>query len=85
METSNASSFWRMQRRSSAVHKTNPRAKETAGKPRQTTLLVIEYNFEREGEIVVPAGAKAIGQLRQADRSPMPVIPAKAGIQPLLD
>jgi hypothetical protein len=46
---------------------------------------VIEYNFEREGEIVVPAGAKAIGQLRQADRSPMPVIPAKAGIQPLLD
>jgi hypothetical protein len=28
---------------------------------------------------------KAIGQLRQADRSPMPVIPAKAGIQPLLD
>jgi hypothetical protein len=32
-------------------------------------VAVIEYNFEREGEIVVPAGAKAIGQLRQADRS----------------
>ncbi len=30
---------------------------------------VIEYNYERNGEIVVPAGAKAIGRLQQADRS----------------
>jgi hypothetical protein len=52
---------------------------------KEPVVAVIEYNFERGGEIVVPAGAKAIGQLRQADRSPMPVIPAKAGIQLLLD
>ena len=32
-------------------------------------VAVIEYNFEREGEIVVLAGAKAIGQLRRADRA----------------
>jgi hypothetical protein len=36
---------------------------------KQPVVAVIEYNFEREGEIVVPAGAKAIGQLPQADRS----------------
>jgi hypothetical protein len=36
---------------------------------KEPIVAVIEYNFEREGEIVVPAGAKAIGQLRQADRS----------------
>jgi hypothetical protein len=36
---------------------------------KQPVVAVIEYNFEHEGEIVVPAGAKAIGQLRQADRS----------------
>jgi len=36
---------------------------------KEPVVAVIEYNFEREGEIVVPAGAKAIGQLRQADRS----------------
>ena len=35
---------------------------------KEPVVAVIEYNFEREGEIVVPAGAKAIGQLRQADR-----------------
>ena len=32
-------------------------------------VAAIEYNYEREGEIVVPAGAKALGTLRQADRS----------------
>jgi hypothetical protein len=32
-------------------------------------LAVIEYNYEREGEIVVPAGAKAVGHIQQADRS----------------
>jgi hypothetical protein len=36
---------------------------------KEPVVAVIEYNFEREGEIVVPAGAKAIGQLGQADRS----------------
>ena len=36
---------------------------------KEPVVAVIEYNFEREGEIAVPAGAKAIGQLRQADRS----------------
>jgi len=32
-------------------------------------LAVIEYNYERDGEIIVPAGAKAVGHIRQANRS----------------
>jgi hypothetical protein len=36
---------------------------------RAPVLAVIEYNYERGGEIVVPAGAKAIGHLMEADRS----------------
>jgi hypothetical protein len=32
-------------------------------------VAAIEYNYEREGAIVVPAGAKALGSLQQADRS----------------
>ena len=32
-------------------------------------LAVIEYNYERNGEIVVPAGARATGKLVTADRS----------------
>jgi len=32
-------------------------------------LAVIEYNYEHNGEIVVPAGAKAVGRLEAADRS----------------
>jgi len=32
-------------------------------------IAVIEYNYEQNGEIVVPAGAKAFGHLQQADRS----------------
>jgi hypothetical protein len=32
-------------------------------------LAVIEYNYERGGEIIVPAGAKAVGHVQQADRS----------------
>ena len=36
---------------------------------KEPVVAVIEYNSERESEIVVPAGAKAIGHLRQADRS----------------
>jgi hypothetical protein len=29
----------------------------------------IEYNYERDGEIIIPAGAKAIGDLQQANRN----------------
>jgi hypothetical protein len=32
-------------------------------------IAVIEYNYERDGEIVVPAGTKAVGHVQQADRS----------------
>ena len=32
-------------------------------------IAVIEYNYERDGEIVIPAGTKAIGQLTQANQS----------------
>jgi len=32
-------------------------------------VAVIEYNYERDGEIVVPAGARALGRLQQANRS----------------
>jgi len=36
---------------------------------KEPVLAAIEYNYERDGEIVVPAGAKAVGSLQQADRS----------------
>jgi hypothetical protein len=36
---------------------------------RTPILAVIEYNYERDGEIIVPAGAKAIGHIRNGDRS----------------
>jgi len=32
-------------------------------------VAAIEYNYERDGKIVVPAGAEALGSLLQADRS----------------
>jgi Bacterial conjugation TrbI-like protein len=32
-------------------------------------LAVIEYNYEQGGEIIVPAGAKAVGRIREANRS----------------
>jgi hypothetical protein len=32
-------------------------------------LAVLAYNYEHNGEIVVPAGAKAVGRLEAADRS----------------
>lgn len=32
-------------------------------------VAAIEYNYERDGQIVIPAGAKALGTLQQADRS----------------
>jgi hypothetical protein len=36
---------------------------------RTPVLAVIEYNYERDGEIIVPAGAKAVGLIRNGDRS----------------
>ncbi len=36
---------------------------------RAPVLAVIEYNYEREGEIIIPAGAKAVGHIRDANRS----------------
>lgn len=32
-------------------------------------VAAIEYNYERDGQIIVPAGAKALGSLQQADGS----------------
>src|SRR4029077_17496581 len=32
-------------------------------------VAVVEYNYEREGGIVIPAGALVLGSLQQADRS----------------
>lgn len=37
-------------------------------------VAAIEYNYEQDGEIVVPAGTTAIGSLEQADRSGYVVI-----------
>jgi len=36
---------------------------------RAPVLAVVEYNYERDGEIIVPAGAKAVGHIRNATRS----------------
>ena len=36
---------------------------------RMPVLAVIEYNYERDGEMIVPAGAKAVGHIRNGDRS----------------
>lgn len=36
---------------------------------RTPVLAVIEYNYEKGGEIIVPAGTKAIGHIRDANRS----------------
>lgn len=32
-------------------------------------VAAIEYNYERNGQVIVPAGARALGSLRQVDRS----------------
>ncbi len=32
-------------------------------------VAAIEYNYEKDGQIIVPAGAKVLGTLQQADRS----------------
>jgi hypothetical protein len=36
---------------------------------RTPVIAIIEYNYEQNGEIVIPAGAKAFGHLETADRS----------------
>ncbi|OAI56681.1 hypothetical protein AYO50_00405 [Acidobacteria bacterium SCGC AG-212-P17] len=36
---------------------------------RSPVVAVVEYNYEQNGEIVIPAGAKAFGHLESADRS----------------
>ena len=36
---------------------------------RAPVLAVVEYTYERDGQILVPAGAKAVGQIQEADRS----------------
>jgi len=36
---------------------------------RAPAVAVVEYNYEQNGEIVIPAGAKAVGRLEAADRS----------------
>jgi len=36
---------------------------------RAPVLAVIEYNYEQAGEIIVPAGARAVGHIREANRS----------------
>jgi hypothetical protein len=32
-------------------------------------VAALEYNYEKDGQIIVPAGAQALGSLQQADRS----------------
>jgi len=32
-------------------------------------VAAVEYNYERDGEIIIPAGAKALGDLQQANRN----------------
>ena len=36
---------------------------------RAPVLAVVEYTYERDGQIIVPAGAKAVGHIQEADRS----------------
>jgi hypothetical protein len=36
---------------------------------RTPVVAVIQYNYEQNGEIIIPAGAKAFGHLESADRS----------------
>jgi hypothetical protein len=36
---------------------------------RTPVVAAVEYNYERDGEIVVPAGTKAFGELQQANRN----------------
>jgi hypothetical protein len=36
---------------------------------RAPVLAVVQYTYEQDGQIVVPAGAKAVGHIQEADRS----------------
>jgi len=36
---------------------------------RAPVLAVVEYTYEHDGQIVIPAGAKAVGHIQEADRS----------------
>ena len=36
---------------------------------RTRVIAVVEYNYERDGEILIPAGTRAVGTIEQADRS----------------
>ena len=36
---------------------------------RAPVLAVVEYTYERDGQILIPAGAKAVGLIQEADRS----------------
>jgi hypothetical protein len=36
---------------------------------RTPVLAVVEYTYERDGQIVIPAGAKAVGHIQESDRS----------------
>ncbi|MFZ0519910.1 MAG: hypothetical protein WAL95_02735 [Candidatus Acidiferrales bacterium] len=36
---------------------------------KEPVVAAIEYNYEQGGKVIVPAGAKALGTLQQADRS----------------
>ena len=36
---------------------------------RAPVLAVVEYTYERDGQILLPAGAKAVGRIQEADRS----------------
>ena len=36
---------------------------------RTPVLAVIEYNYEHDGELIVPAGARVVGHMQDADRS----------------
>ena len=47
---------------------------------RTPVLAVIEYNYERGGEIIVPAGAKAVGQIQEADHSQLHENPIRFSI-----
>lgn len=42
---------------------------EVTAAVKDPVVATIEYNYEQGGEIIVPAGAKAIGAIQQADRS----------------
>lgn len=35
----------------------------------QPVVAIIEYGYEHDGQIIVPAGSKAVGSVRQVDRS----------------